>query len=370
MPPVSPPLRLSHQLQRRLLTGSLLSSVSLALIVACFGFAHLQADLSGSPLAALTARHYEFDFFLVIDCWIWSLGSLWVLHRLLAPVLRELDQLERASLSILQADTVPASLPLASLADNQSNLILQAYRVLLTRLANSAVPQMNFLEIVSHELRSPLASILGYAALMSKQWAQLPATAVDHYAGIIGQQAQRMDQLVESILTAAKADGGRLTIHCTPVRLRGLIAEVIEEARQQTRREIGLEDALVNSEVWGDPLRLREVFANLVENALKYSSTQTAVKVCLRSIEAGDDVEIAIQDQGIGIAETELPLLFTRFGRIRKPETQAVPGNGLGLYIVKHIVEGHGGAITVRSQPGEGATFVVRLPLNSHLRWA
>jgi two-component system phosphate regulon sensor histidine kinase PhoR len=142
-----------------------------------------------------------------------------------------------------------------------------------------------------------------------------------------------------------------------------LIAEVIEEARQQSKREILLDDNLRLTACWGDRLRLREVFSNLIENALKYSTPETTIRVTLRPAEVNHCAEIMVQDQGIGIAEEELPLLFTRFGRIRKPQTQGIPGNGLGLFIVKHIVESHGGSIIVRSRPGRGTAFIVRLPL-------
>ena len=146
---------------------------------------------------------------------------------------------------------------------------------------------------------------------------------------------------------------------------RRLIKEVIEEARQQSKREIVLVDGLIVSVCWGDYLRLCEVFSNLIENAVKYSAPDTIIRVILRPAENDQYADVTIEDQGIGIAEEALPILFTRFGRVRTTQTRGIPGHGLGLYIVKRIVESHGGSITVRSRPGKGTAFVVRLPLSA-----
>jgi len=347
--PPSTPLRLTHHLQHRLLKGFLITSLGLAIIVAGFGLVYFQ--------------NYEYLTFMVIAFWIWSIASVWLVHRLLAPILSDLDQLERTLTDILQGGAVQPPTQLLSPAHNHPSPIFQASRVLLDRLANPDSPQVHFLELVSHELRSPLASVLGYAALMTDRLAPPSAATIERYAGIIVKQAQRMNQLIENILMAANVEGGFLELNRTPLRLRRLIEEVIEEARQQSKREILLDDNLRLSVCWGDRLRLREVFLNLIENALKYSTPETTIRVTLRPAEVNHYAEIMVRDQGIGIAEEELPLLFTRFGRIRKPQTQGIPGNGLGLFIVKHIVESHGGSIIVRSRPGRGTAFIVRLPL-------
>jgi signal transduction histidine kinase len=355
--------RFVHHIQRQLLKGLLLTSLGLAVIVAGFGFFYFQ--MNQSPGDRLVEANPGQSFaIMAVALWIWSLISIGLVHHLLAPILNELDRLEGTLLDSLQTGMVPTKLQSPSPIPTHRSPIFYAYWVLRERLASLATPQMQFLEMVSHELRSPLASILGYAALLTDPVTQPTAAAVERYAGVIVKQAQRMNQLVESIVTAAKVEEGRLELNRTPLRLRRLIEEVIEEARQQSKREILLEDNLSLSVCWGDQLRLREVFSNLIENALKYSGPETPIRVSLQPADVNRAVEITVQDQGIGIAEEELPILFTRFGRIRKPQTQGIPGHGLGLYIVKHIVESHGGSIAVRSYTEQGTAFIVRLPLS------
>jgi signal transduction histidine kinase len=365
-PPSTSP-SLTRHLQRRLLRALLITSLGLGLVVVSLilAFSRLGQSTSGRVVEASQALYYEYLTLMVIAFWVWSIASIWLVYRLLAPILRDLDALERTSIDLVYGGAVRPPTDVLSPVRSPANPIFDAYRFLLDHFANRDAPQMYFLELASHELRSPLASIVGYSAMLGDPTAQLSAPEVERFAGIIVKQAQRMTQLIERMLTIAKLEGDRLELNRTPLRLRRLISELVEEARQQNKHEIVFDDGLVLSVCWGDQLRLREVFSNLIENAVKYSSPDTIVRVSLRPAEKNQYVDITIEDQGIGIAEEALPILFTRFGRVRTPQTQGIPGHGLGLYIVKRIVEGHGGSITVRSQPGTGTAFIVRLPLGA-----
>jgi signal transduction histidine kinase len=364
--PVS--FRLSRKLRRQLLTGLLCASLGLALIVAGFAFVDFPFDESFSDelVEAIRGQRHLYLILLGIALWIWGSANIWIVHRLIVPILSELDQFERTLFDTLQASAVQPPTQLLSIPNARPGLIFQSYQLMLDRLAATDVPRtLYFLEMLSHELRSSMASIVGYATLLADRSAQPSAAGAAHYADIIVKQAWRMNQILESIVTAARVEEGRLELDRTPLRLRNLVVAVIDEIRQQSKREILFEDTLSLSVCVADPLRLREAFTNLIENALKYSGPETVVRVILQP--AGENLyaEIIVQDQGIGIAEEELPLLFKRFGRIKKPQTRGIPGNGLGLYIVKHIVDSHGGSITVRSRPGLGTAFVVRLPLSA-----
>jgi signal transduction histidine kinase len=277
--------------------------------------------------------------------------------------LHALDRLERLVIETAQTGVVGPALQLQMAALKHDGLLYHASSLLMDHLAESHTRGVNFVEAISHQLRSPLASVLGFGAVLADPLTRPTDAEVERYAQIIVSQSGRMDQLIEKMLSAARIEAGQLDVTREPLHLRTLAVTVIEETKQQSRREIILKDDLGSAVCWGDALRLREVFLNLIENALKYSTLDTPVHVILQRAEAGNWAEIMVTDQGIGIAQNELPGLFTRFGRIRNEQTRGIPGNGLGLYIVKYIVERHNGSILVHSQPGQGTKFTVRLPL-------
>jgi signal transduction histidine kinase len=224
-----------------------------------------------------------------------------------------------------------------------------------------------FLSLIAHDLRSPLASILGYAAFLSDPTVQLPEAERNRYCNIIAEQAQEMAGMLDGLLTAAQIDAGQLGLEVVPVPLGALMAALVAEVRQSSQREIILADSLSGpgtiSRVMGDALGLRQAFLNLVENAIKYSPPQTPIHIILRPSETPGLAECIVADEGIGIAETEMALLFRRFGRIKNGQTQGIRGRGLGLYISKYIIQRLDGQIQVESQPNRGARFIVTLPL-------
>jgi signal transduction histidine kinase len=224
-----------------------------------------------------------------------------------------------------------------------------------------------FLPLIAHDLRSPLASILGYAACLTDPTIQLPEAERNRYCSIIANQAQAMAGMLDGLLTAAQIDAGQLGLEVVPVPLGALVAALVDEIRQRSQREIILEDSLNGPgsvlRVMGDALGLRQAFHNLVENAIKYSPSQTPVHIMLRESEMPGWAECIVADEGIGITDAEMALLFRRFGRIQNKHTQGIPGWGLGLYITKYMIERMGGQIQVESQPNLGARFIVRLPL-------
>jgi signal transduction histidine kinase len=223
--------------------------------------------------------------------------------------------------------------------------------------------KQDFFALVSHELRTPLTAILGYVELlMSDDTAGLPVEHARHLE-VIDRNARRLVRLVGDLLFAAQVEGAPLLLEPAEVDLVALVRDAVELARCRAE-EAGI--ALVTElepveRCIGDRDRLGQVLDNLLLNALKFTPPGGRIVVRLTSADAQALIEVA--DTGVGIAEEDLPRLFDRFYRARNAIGRSVPGLGLGLTIVRTIVEGHGGTVSVRSRVGEGTSFTVTLPV-------
>ena len=222
-----------------------------------------------------------------------------------------------------------------------------------------------FLAQASHELRTPLTSTLAYLQLAARRLARAPAAVavVGEAVEVALAQAQRLRELVNDLLDATRMRQGRLELRRQPVDLAALVAAVVADRRESSGDgshtfQVDTPAEPVVGE-W-DEDRLRQVFVNLLDNAVKYSPAGGNVWVRVQS--AGPDAVVTVQDEGIGIPECELPKLFQPFGRAEHAPARNIPGFGLGLYICRDIVERHGGRISVTSRPGDGSTFAVTLP--------
>jgi signal transduction histidine kinase len=214
---------------------------------------------------------------------------------------------------------------------------------------------------VSHELRSPLTAISGYTdtLLHDGPW---DATTQQEFLEVISLSASRLAALVDNLLDAATLEAGALRLQREPVRVERIAERVLAQRRLlagacslhlETRPGLPLADA--------DPLRVEQVLANLVDNAIKYSPNGGAIRVRL-SLTDDHMLSVSVGDEGIGIPSQHLERLFERFYRV-EGSTRAVKGAGLGLYICRSLVESHGGQIWVQSQVGRGSTFAFTLPI-------
>lgn len=217
--------------------------------------------------------------------------------------------------------------------------------------------------MVSHDLRSPVGSIVGYLDMIQEGAAGEVPEEMGQFLAIIDRNSKRILRLVDDLLVSAQVEAGSLQLSCTETDLR----LVIEDSHDATR--LRAEQANVDLQVIvpddlplinADAQRLGQVFDNLLSNAVKY--TPGGGTVTLRAQVHPDALQIDVSDTGIGIAPEDLERLFGRFFRAQTATQAKIPGVGLGLVITKAIVEGHGGQITVTSQVGEGTTFSVRLP--------
>ncbi|MDB5096400.1 MAG: histidine kinase, partial [Cyanobacteria bacterium RYN_339] len=221
-----------------------------------------------------------------------------------------------------------------------------------------------FVNAVSHDLRTPLTSILGYAEFLEDGIGGLLAGQQLEFVSHIQKAAQRLERLVDDLLDFARIEAGTFTLRQEQAELGELVAEIVASLRPQAE-EAHLHLTL---DLPAEPLRLavdfrriQQVITNLLHNAIKF--TPPGGTVAFRAIPSGAMLRCEVSDTGPGIAEEDIPRLFQRFAQLR--EGRAKGGTGLGLSISKAIVEAHGGEIGVISQPGAGATFWFTLPVAS-----
>ncbi|MBA3865766.1 MAG: HAMP domain-containing histidine kinase [Solirubrobacterales bacterium] len=220
-----------------------------------------------------------------------------------------------------------------------------------------------FVLTASHELRSPLTSVQGFAELLMLDRDSLTSKQVETVE-IILDNCRHLARLLNDLLDLARSDAGRLAIRLTPTRLPPLIEEVVKTMRAQTDRADQTLSESVDPglpTIEAEPARIRQILVNLITNAHEYSPEGASIGVEARV--RGDDVEIAVSDDGPGIPETQLEYIFERFTRGDAGLTQRVGGTGLGLAISKSLVELHGGTLEADSALGRGSTFRFRLPI-------
>ena len=217
----------------------------------------------------------------------------------------------------------------------------------------------HFLATVSHELRTPLTPIIGYAKFLLRREDVPPEVRRDALASLLD-QAVHMQRLVEDLLLASMV-GGNNTVHARrePVDLNAVVSRTVAASRSShPKREILIQSDGALLAV-GDAVRIMQVLANLLDNALKYSPEETPVEVRLER--DGEHVVLSVTDHGRGIPDDKQDEIFTKFRRLENPNTMETGGPGLGLFIVDQLVRAMGGTVTVTSRPGQGSTFSVRL---------
>ncbi len=219
-----------------------------------------------------------------------------------------------------------------------------------------------FVLTASHELRSPLTSVQGFAELLMLEREKLTPKQADTVE-IILDNCRHLVRLLNDLLDLARSDAGRLAIKPVPTDVEPLVEDAARTMRAQTEaagQKLATEIESGLPRVGVEPDRIRQVLVNLLTNAHEYCPEGASIRVTAARI--GAEVEIAVSDDGPGMAEEQLEHIFERFTRGDAGLTQRVGGTGLGLAISKSLVELHGGTIGVTSSPGAGSTFRIRLP--------
>jgi signal transduction histidine kinase len=223
-----------------------------------------------------------------------------------------------------------------------------------------------FLAVLSHELRTPLNAVYGWARVLRTSTSHADPAAIQRGLDVIERNAQAQVRLIEDLLDVSRIVSGKMRLDLRPVQLAPVIEAALDAVRpgaaaKGVRLQVQLEPGL--APVLGDADRLQQVVWNLLSNAIKFTPKDGRVQVHLRR--AGTEVEISVSDTGLGIDAATLPFVFDRFRQADSTSSRAFGGLGLGLALVRHLVELHGGTVTASSAgAGQGATFVVTLPLN------
>jgi signal transduction histidine kinase len=235
----------------------------------------------------------------------------------------------------------------------------EAERRTVEELHRLSALRADFVSLVSHELRGPMAAVVGAARTLQHRWRELKSDQREAFLALIGDETTRLASLVADVLDTSRIEAGTFSYRFTDVDLAGLVRDTVTTAAlAQDEVPIELDVAPVTT-VRGDVERLRQVVGNLVDNAVKYSPEGAAVHVSVEQ-HAGT-VSVVVADGGPGIAEEDQALIFEKFGRASRGQTK--PGTGLGLYIARAIAQAHGGSLDVRSAPDEGATFTLAIPV-------
>ncbi len=225
-----------------------------------------------------------------------------------------------------------------------------------------------FVANVSHELKTPIAAVKGFAETLLAGAVQDPKTA-ESFLQIIYDESERLDRLIVDILELSKIESKRIPLQFSPLHLQSFADRIFHVMKSQaSKKQIDLElDIADDVYLEADEDRLRQIFINLLSNGINYTGAGGKVKVnavCVPDSTSDQEVvRISIADTGIGIPKKDLPRIFERFYRVDKARSRSSGGTGLGLSIVKHLVELHNGRIHVESEQGLGTTFVIELPV-------
>ena len=231
----------------------------------------------------------------------------------------------------------------------------------ITNFRKAQEMQSVFIATVHHELRTPIAIIKGYASTLRRDDAEWDDSVVREKLAIIEDEADRLTHLVEDLLTASKIQASQeVRLKVTETDLAALAARSVARLQGQSAHQFVLSFPPDFPVIQGDEERLRQVIDNLLTNAIKYSGADQTITIGGRY--NVNNVTIFVRDEGHGIAQDELDKVFERFYRVDDRLTRHAKGTGLGLYLVKAIVEAHGGQTSVKSQLGKGSTFYFTIP--------
>ncbi|MCE7990060.1 MAG: PAS domain-containing protein [Caldilinea sp. CFX5] len=247
------------------------------------------------------------------------------------------------------------------------NIIVNVHDI--TRFREEEEIKSTFTSIISHELKTPVALIKGYAQTLARPDAAWDAETARQSLQVIEEEADRLESLINNLLDVSRIQASGLRLDYADVNLERLARKVVEAYRTQTaEHQLEVDFPAALPLVWGDEERLRQVLTNLVSNAIKYSPQGGLIRIggwLEQPADAADHARVVlyIADQGIGIPAADLPKIFDRFYRVDSSLRRSTAGAGLGLYLAKAIVEAHGGQIWAHSEPGKGTTFFIGLPV-------
>ncbi len=374
----APPLRPVYQ-------GRFTAPDAVSFAVATYRVERRRPFGMGNPLAGAPADQQAATAFIIVatpqsaltDAWSVIIGRLrWVMIAALLVSVFVAFVLSRSLTSRLQTLTQGANamasgdydraMRLASVRSSNDEIgdLANAFQTMATNVARAQQAQRELVANVSHELKTPLTSIQGFSqAMIDGTVTNDSENEYQDLAQIIQQESQRMRRLVEQMLELSRLESGTVRLDVAPLRVDELVENVgrryarLGEVKGITVRWVSPHDLVINA----DAGRLEQVLVNLLDNALQYTDTGGQVTVSARTARP-NRVEFVIEDTGRGIPPDDVPRLFERFYQVERSRTGQGKHVGLGLAIVREIVDGHQGEIAVRSSLGAGTTIVVTIP--------
>ncbi len=233
----------------------------------------------------------------------------------------------------------------------------------ITRFREAEAAKTTFISVVSRELKTPVSIIKGYASTLNRDDVQWDRDTVQRGLSVIDEEADKLAELIDNLLDVSRLQIGTFKLDYGQVSLPELVGKLADKFRTQTDRHTIVVDFPPDFPViQGDERRLGQVLSNLLSNAIKYAPGGGIITISGQPLESG--VRVAVSDEGIGLASAQQELVFDRFYRVDNALTRDTQGVGLGLYIVRSIVEAHGGHAWVESELGKGTTFSFELPLS------
>jgi signal transduction histidine kinase len=236
----------------------------------------------------------------------------------------------------------------------------EAERQTVEELRRLSALRADFVSLVSHELRSPMAAVIGAARTLHDRWRTMSSGQREAFLALIADETNRLAALIGDVLDTSRIEAGTFSFTFSDVDLTRLVEDAVATAA------VGQDEVVVRARVLGalppvrgDRERLRQVLTNLIDNAVKYSPLHDEVEVEARP--ENGVVRISVRDRGPGIPVDQQRLIFEKFGRADVPGSK--PGTGLGLFIARSIAEAHGGKLEVSSRPDAGSTFTLTLPV-------
>jgi signal transduction histidine kinase len=240
----------------------------------------------------------------------------------------------------------------------------EAERNTVEELRRLSALRADFVSLVSHELRAPMASVVGSAQTLQQRWRELSPDQRESFLALIGSETERLAALVGDVLDTSRIEAGTFSYRFADVDVGGLVRDSVASvalAQDEVTVEAEVREEL--PVIRGDRDRLQQVLTNLIDNAVKYSPAGEHVVV--RAYRQDSHVRVDVSDRGPGVPAEQQRLIFEKFGRANTPGSQGKPGTGLGLFIARSIAEAHGGSLEVRSSPTRGATFTLALPISA-----
>ncbi|MEM7343652.1 MAG: ATP-binding protein, partial [Chloroflexota bacterium] len=232
----------------------------------------------------------------------------------------------------------------------------------MTRLRDAEELKQTLLSVISHELKTPVSIIKGYAGTLAREDGNWTKETLADGLAVIEEEADRLNRLITNLLEASRLQAGGLKLKLSFLDIADMAHTAVENLQATTEKHTFIVDFPDDfPHIQGDFQRLREVLTNLIGNAIKYSPDGGQIQV---GGEAGDNhtIRLFVKDEGIGIPPADQERIFDRFHRVDNRLARQTPGTGLGLFLVRAVVEAHGGRTWVESTPGQGSTFWVELP--------